>query len=42
MAVKLEKIVKTYYDNLEKGKILGRRCLKCGNMEWPPVYACNI
>ena len=31
-----------YYDNLEKGKILGRRCLKCGNMEWPPVYACNI
>ncbi len=42
MAVKLEKIVKTYYDNLEKGKILGRRCPKCGNMEWPPVYACNV
>ena len=42
MAVKLEKIVKTYYDNLEKGKILGRRCPKCGNMVWPPVYACNV
>lgn len=42
MAVKLEKIVKTYYDKLEEGKILGRYCPKCGNMEWPPVYACNI
>lgn len=42
MAVKLEKIVKTYYDNLEEGKILGRCCPKCGNMEWPPVYACNV
>lgn len=42
MSVKLEKIVKTYYDNLEKGKILGRRCPACGNMEWPPVYACNV
>ena len=41
MAVKLEKIVKTYYDALEEGKILGRYCPKCGNMEWPPVYACN-
>ena len=42
MAVKLEKIVKTYYDNLEEGKILGRYCPKCGGMEWPPVYACNL
>lgn len=41
MAIKLEKIVKTYYDNLEQGKILGRHCPKCGAMEWPPVYACN-
>lgn len=41
MAIKLERIVKTYYDNLEQGKILGRYCPKCGNMEWPPVYACN-
>lgn len=41
MAVKLEKIVKTYYDSLEEGKILGRKCPQCGGMEWPPVYACN-
>ncbi len=41
MAVKLERIVKTYYDKLEEGKIMGRYCPECGNMEWPPVYACN-
>jgi uncharacterized OB-fold protein len=41
MAVKLERIVKTYYENLEQGKILGRKCPKCGNVEFPPVYACN-
>lgn len=41
MAVKLERIVKTYYDKLEEGKIMGRYCPKCGNLEWPPVYACN-
>ncbi|MCR4782637.1 MAG: zinc ribbon domain-containing protein [Lachnospiraceae bacterium] len=41
MAVKLEKIVKTYYDALEEGKILGRKCPECGNVEFPPVYACN-
>lgn len=41
MAIKLERIVKTYYDKLEEGKVLGRKCPKCGNAEWPPVYACN-
>ena len=41
MAVKLERLVKTYYDSLEQGKILGRKCPKCGAVEWPPVYACN-
>ena len=41
MAIKLEKVVKTYYDSLEKGIVLGRKCPKCGNVEWPPVYACN-
>lgn len=41
MGVKLERIVKTYYDSLEKGIVLGRKCPKCGNIEWPPVYACN-
>ena len=41
MSVKLERIVKTYYDSLEEGKILGRSCPQCGSMEFPPVYACN-
>lgn len=41
MGVKLERVVKTFYDNLEEGKITGRKCTKCGAMEFPPVYACN-
>lgn len=41
MAIKLEKVVETFYENLEKGKILGRKCPKCGAVEFPPVYACN-
>ena len=41
MAIKLEKLVRTYYETLEQGKVLGRKCPVCGNVEWPPVYACN-
>lgn len=41
MGVKLEKLVKTYYESLENGIVLGRKCPVCGNVEWPPVYACN-
>lgn len=41
MGVKLERIVKTYYDNLEEGKITGRKCKDCGATEFPPVLACN-
>lgn len=41
MGVKLERVVKRYYDALEEGKVLGRKCPKCGAVEWPPVYACN-
>ncbi len=41
MAIKLEKVVETFYENLEQGKILGRKCPKCGAVEFPPVYACN-
>lgn len=41
MAVKLERIVKKYYDFLEEGKIMGRVCPQCKAVEWPPVYACN-
>ena len=41
MSIKLEKVVETFYLKLEEGKIMGRRCPKCGNVEFPPVYACN-
>ena len=41
MAIKLEKVVATYYEKLEEGKIMGRKCPKCGHVEFPPVYACN-
>lgn len=40
--IKLEKVVKTYYEGLENGKILGRKCKCCGHVEWPPFYACNV
>ncbi|MCF0127739.1 MAG: hypothetical protein HUJ70_04175 [Pseudobutyrivibrio sp.] len=41
MGVKLEKIVQPFYEALEEGKIMGRKCPECGNVEFPPVYACN-
>ncbi len=41
MAIKLEKVVEKFYLALEEGKILGRKCPKCGHVEFPPVYACN-
>ncbi|KAI4451412.1 hypothetical protein C823_005961 [Eubacterium plexicaudatum ASF492] len=41
MAIKLEKVVEKFYLSLEEGKIMGRKCPKCGNVEFPPVYACN-
>ena len=41
MAIKLEKIVEKFYLSLEEGKIMGRKCPKCGHIEFPPVYACN-
>lgn len=41
MAIKLEKVVRTFYENLEEGKILARKCPACGAVEYPPVYACN-
>lgn len=41
MSIKLEKVVQTFYEKLEEGKIMGRKCPCCGNVEFPPVYACN-
>ena len=39
--IKMERIVKTYYDALEEGKVLGRKCTACGHIEFPPYLACN-
>ena len=41
MAITLEKVVEKFYLNLEEGKITGKKCTKCGAVEFPPVYACN-
>ena len=41
MSIKLEKVVEKLYQNLEEGKITGRKCCSCGAVEFPPVYACN-
>jgi uncharacterized OB-fold protein len=39
--MKLEPIVKTFYDGLEEGKLYGRKCKNCGAIEFPPHPACN-
>lgn len=36
-----EKVVKKFYECLDEGKIMGRRCPSCGHMEFPPYLACN-
>ena len=36
-----ELIVKTYYDNLKKGKLMGLKCAKCGTHSFPPKGTCN-
>lgn len=41
MSIQLEKVVEKFYQNLEEGKITGKKCTKCGAVEFPPVYACN-
>ncbi len=41
MGIKIERIVKPFYEALEEGKILARKCTKCGHVEYPPYLACN-
>lgn len=38
---KYERVVKKWYDSLEKGTILAARCEHCGAWEFPPLYSCN-
>ena len=37
----LKPIIKTFYDALEEGTILGRKCQRCGHIEFPPFLCCN-
>lgn len=37
----IERVVLKYYEALEEGKILGRKCTSCGHIEFPPYLACN-
>ncbi|MBZ9685217.1 zinc ribbon domain-containing protein [Clostridium estertheticum] len=37
----LRPILKTYYDALEEGKILGMKCEECGDVVWPPLPTCQ-
>ena len=37
----MEMIVKKFYDALEEGKLMGRKCTECGAVEFPPVIMCN-
>lgn len=38
----MEAYLKKWYDSMKKdGKLLGVRCKKCGNIEFPPVPVCN-
>ena len=39
--MKIEKIVSVFYEGLAQHKVLGRKCLECGAIEFPPRYACN-
>ncbi|MDO4290406.1 MAG: zinc ribbon domain-containing protein [Eggerthellaceae bacterium] len=36
-----ERINKKFYDFLEEGKVMGRKCPACGHVEFPPYIACN-
>lgn len=38
---KLRPILKTYYDALEDGKVLGMKCAECGDVVWPPLPTCQ-
>jgi uncharacterized OB-fold protein len=41
MAFELRPILKTYYDALEEGKILGMKCEECGDVTFPPLPTCQ-
>lgn len=38
---KMEPYVKTWYDHLNDGKLMGVKCQRCGSYEFPPLPVCN-
>ena len=38
---KIRPILKTYYEALEEGRILGMQCQECGDVTWPPLPTCQ-
>lgn len=38
---KIRPILKTYYDALEEGRVLGMKCSECGDVTWPPLPTCQ-
>ena len=38
---KLRPILKTFYDGLDEGKVLGLKCAECGDVAYPPVPTCQ-
>ena len=41
MAYKLQPILKTYYEGLDKGIIYGAKCKECGDLAFPPLPTCQ-
>ncbi len=39
--MKMERIVKNFYAELDNGRIIGRKCKACGAVEFPPRIACT-
>lgn len=37
----LRPILKTYYDAIEDGKVLGMKCQECADVSWPPLPTCQ-
>ena len=38
---KMERVVKKYFDGLDEGKLLGKKCTRCGKIEFPPLIMCS-
>ena len=41
MTYKVRPILKTYYDALDEGRVLGMQCNDCHSVVWPPLPTCQ-